>query len=162
MLVLDQTEKSLRRSKSGRARPSTVGGEYRIAQPVVDLPGADAFFLQRAMAKGRFDRSLTVKFFRIAQGDVLLGVDRFIRIDTFENGGNGQVVRFGKFPIALIARRHGHDGPGAVSSQDVVGNPHRDFLSGEWMHGVTAGKAPADFVVACALAFASDFWAAAV
>ena len=158
MLVADQLRNlSVVVNREGLA-PVPLAAENRIAQPVVDLPGANAFIFQVGNGqRDGFHRGLTVEFSRIAQGDVFLGVDRFIRIDAIENGGNGQVVRFGKFPIALIARRYGHDGAGAVSSQDVVGNPHRDFLSGERMHGVTAGKAPADFVVACALAFALRF-----
>ena len=117
MLVADQLrDLSVVVNWEGLA-PVALAAENRIAQPVVDLSGSNAFFLQEGNGqRNGFHRGLTVEFSRIAQGDILLGVDRFIRIDAFENGGNGQVVRFGKFPIALIARRHGHDRPGAVPS----------------------------------------------
>ena len=35
---------------------------------------------------------------------------------------------------------HGHDGAGAVASQNIIGNPDRYFIAGEPVNDVSAGK----------------------
>ena len=35
----------------------------------------------------------------------------------------------GEFEVALVVRRHGHDGAGAVADQHVVGDPNRHRLA---------------------------------
>ncbi len=56
--------------------------------------------------------------------------------------------------VALIAGRHRHYSSGAVSGQNVVGNPHGNFLSRKRMGSVGSGKFSRDgFHLALTLAF---------
>ena len=53
---------------------------------------------------------------------------------------NGQTVTDRKVPVALVLSGHGHDGPGAVSHQNVVRQVQRHRLFGERIEQVGAGK----------------------
>ena len=44
---------------------------------------------------------------------------------------DGQAVGLGEGPVALVLGRHGHDGPGAVAHEHVVGHVDRHRLAGE-------------------------------
>ena len=46
-----------------------------------------------------------------------------------------QVETAGELEVALVAARNGHDRPGAVAHEHVVGDPHRDGLAGERVGG---------------------------
>mgnify|MGYP003344867117 CR=1 FL=1 len=50
--------------------------------------------------------------------------------------------------VALVVRRHRHDGAGAVLHQDVVGDVHGDLAA---VHGVRDGAAGEDAVLALLL-----------
>ena len=45
-------------------------------------------------------------------------------------GDDGQAEAAGELEVALVAGRNGHDRPGAVAHQHVVGDPHRHRLAG--------------------------------
>ena len=51
----------------------------------------------------------------------------------------GQVVGHGEVPVALVLAGHGHDRPGAVGRQHVVGDVDRHRLAGERVDGAGAG-----------------------
>ena len=51
-----------------------------------------------------------------------------------------EAVHPGELEVALVAARHGHDRPGAVAHQHVVGDPDRDVLAGDRVGGVRAGE----------------------
>ncbi len=67
------------------------------------------------------------------------------------DGRDRQVELAGELEVALVAARHGHDRPGAVAHQHVVGDPHRDLLAGDRVGRVAAGE-HAGLVAALALA----------
>ena len=46
----------------------------------------------------------------------------------------------GEGPVALVLGRHGHDRPGPVPHEDVVGHVERDGLAGERVDDVAAGE----------------------
>ena len=49
-----------------------------------------------------------------------------------------QPVLLCELPVALVFARHGHDGPGAVAHEDVVGDEQRDLGVAERVHDVRA------------------------
>ena len=51
-----------------------------------------------------------------------------------------QVEDLGELPVALVLARHGHDRPGAVAHQHVVGDADRDRLIGDRVGRVGAGE----------------------
>ena len=54
------------------------------------------------------------------------------------DGGMSRPYCAGELEVALVAARHGHDRPGAVAHQHVVGDPDRDVLAGDRVGGVAA------------------------
>ena len=56
------------------------------------------------------------------------------------DGRDVEAVDAGELEVALVAARHGHDRPGAVAHQHVVGDPDRDVLAGDRVRGVAAGE----------------------
>ena len=62
------------------------------------------------------------------------------RILGLDDGADRQVEGARELEVALVAKGHRHDGAGAVAHQDVVGDPDRDALVGDGVHGVAAGE----------------------
>ena len=58
---------------------------------------------------------------------------------------DGQAVPFGELPVPFVFPGHGHDGPGAVTHQHVVGHPHRNTLPVDRVDGESAGVHPGFF-----------------
>src|SRR5207249_1641838 len=58
----------------------------------------------------------------------------------FDSSDNRQLECFGEFPIALILPRYSHDGPGAVTHEDVIGDPDRHVPSCRRVEGITPGE----------------------
>ena len=56
---------------------------------------------------------------------------------------DGQLVQRGERPVALVLGRHGHDRPGAVAHEDVVGHVERDGLAVERVDHVAAREGAA-------------------
>ncbi len=52
----------------------------------------------------------------------------------------GRPVGLCELEVALVVRRHAHDGTGAVLGEDEVGDPHRDLLARERVHRVGPGE----------------------
>src|SRR5690349_22557037 len=48
---------------------------------------------------------------------------------------HGQTELPGERPVALVVRRHRHDGAGAVAHQHIVGDPHRQPLAVDGIDG---------------------------
>ncbi len=59
------------------------------------------------------------------------------RVGRLLDGGDLEAVLAGELEVALVAARHGHDRPGAVAHQHVVGDPDRDVLAGDRVDGRT-------------------------
>ncbi len=53
---------------------------------------------------------------------------------------DGQVEQLGERPVTLVLPGHGHDGPGAVAHQHVVGHEHRDGPAGGGVGRVAADE----------------------
>ena len=71
-----------------------------------------------------------------------LGFDRrFLRVLRYgqDHQANVELVFLGKLVIALIVRRHAHDGAGAVVDQDVIRHPDGDFFAIVRIDSVTPG-----------------------
>ena len=58
-----------------------------------------------------------------AVADVGVAVEALGRLDRADDR---QPERLGEVPVALVLAGHGHDRPGAVAHQHVVGDEHRD------------------------------------
>ncbi len=66
-----------------------------------------------------------------------------MRFDAgLDDDTNGQAVLPRKVEVALIVRRHGHDGAGAVLRQHEVGDPDWHFFAGERVAGLAARVEP--------------------
>ncbi len=52
---------------------------------------------------------------------------------------DGQLELGGEFEVALVVGGDGHDGAGAVTHHDVVGDPHGDGLAIDGVGGGGAG-----------------------
>ena len=52
----------------------------------------------------------------------------------------------GEFQIAVVVRRDGHDGSGAVAGQHVVGDPDRDHFVVDRIHRESPGEDPGLFL----------------
>ena len=57
-----------------------------------------------------------------------------------DHDANVEAVLLGELVIALVVRRHRHDGAGAVIHQDVVGHPDGHVLVVERIDGVALGE----------------------
>ena len=55
-------------------------------------------------------------------------------------GDDVEIELLGEFEIALVVRRDGHDGAGAVADQHVVGDPDWDRLAVDGIDRVGAGE----------------------
>src|SRR6185437_9291067 len=72
-----------------------------------------------------------------------------------------QVEFFGELVIALVVRRDGHNGAGAVASQHVIGDPDWDFIFCRRIYGISASKSTAFdlfFAFAFQLRFVGSFF----
>ena len=116
-------------------------GEPALSQPVNDL--RRAFGRQEAAELAGVDQALVL-------GMLHEGLLAEIQLDgrrvchTVEHVGRShdrqdlQPELAGEFEVPLIVPGDGHDRASAVLHQDVVGDPHRDVLSGRRIHRVTA------------------------
>ena len=100
-------------------------GHGLVAGATVGQPGRDGALgaidgevVQRDLVVGAVDgRSLT---------DVGLALPALRRLDGADDR---QSERLREVPVALVLAGHGHDGPGAVAHQHVVGDEHRQRLA---------------------------------
>ena len=61
-------------------------------------------------------------------------------VRTGDDAPDLQAVLAGEGEVALVVRRHGHDGAGAVAHQHVVGDPDGDALAVDRVDGIGAGE----------------------
>ena len=50
----------------------------------------------------------------------------------YGNNGNFELLR--KLEIASVMCGHSHDGAGAVTDEDIIRNPYRDWFAINWIH----------------------------
>ena len=109
----------------------------------MDLAGADALLPEPVDGLGdRLVFRQTVEPVAVDLGTVArvrLAVPPSGRLD---GANDRQVVRLGKVPVALVLARHGHDRPGAVTHQDVVGEVDRHRVAVERVQRVAPGEDP--------------------
>ena len=124
-----------------RAAPEALPGQQPVAQAVVDLALADALLLEPVDRLGdgvglvEAVEPLAVDGRAVA--DVRLA---FPAVGRLHRADDGEVVGHGEVPVALVLAGHGHDRPGAVAHQHVVGEVHRHRLVVERVEGVRAGE----------------------
>ena len=70
-------------------------------------------------------------------------VDALVTLGRLDGAHDSQAVDLGEGEVALVLRGDGHDGPGAVGAQHVVGHVDRHFLVVEGVDHVGAGEGPA-------------------
>ena len=63
-------------------------------------------------------------------------IQKILRHNAFD----GQVEDFGELEIAIVVARYGHDCAGAVTGEDVISDPDRDWLECDRVHGISAGE----------------------
>ncbi len=119
-----------------RGSPIALTGQQPVAQPEVDGAPAQTLGLQPLD-----DRRLRVGHVQAVQRDLVVGrVDRRPRAGvglTLEVGRrlhgahDRQVERLGELPVPLVLPGHGHDRPGAVVGQHVVGRVDGQLPAGD-------------------------------
>ncbi len=129
-----------------RAAPVTLAGEEPVAQAVADLGPAETLRLQPLDDRllpliGRQTREL-----RGVDEALLLGVRDVSPVLPLSALGRDddlhrQVVAARELEVALVVRGHGHDRPGPVLHEDVVGDPDRKPLT---VHGIRHERARED------------------
>ncbi len=124
-----------------RLAPIALAGKDPIAELEIDLAFADALFRQEVdnLFLG-LRHAETVQEIRIDQLSGLHIGEAFF-LDIFAAGddlNDGQMKLFGKRPVALVMRRHGHDCARAVSHQHIVGHPHGNLPAVDRVDGVDA------------------------
>ena len=124
-----------------RTAPEALAGQQPVPEAVLDGALADPLLLQPLDGLG-----LGVGH---AQAVQPLAVDRrsfaCVGLAVEVLGGqhradDGQVVGLGEVPVPLVLAGHGHDRPGAVGGQHVVGEVDGDLVAGERVHDVGAGE----------------------
>ena len=112
-----------------RLAPIPLPRKKPVAQFVVDRAFAEAAFFQPlGDLANRFARWKTVNDWRVDRDAVADKPNRFFSGRWLNNLANWQIKFARKFEIALVVRRHGHDRAGAISEQNVIGDPDRNFL----------------------------------
>ena len=122
------------------ASPIALARQQPVAQPVVGLALADALFFQPVDGSGLgLVHQQTVQPIAV-DGRPVAGVGLAVEVVGGLNGANdGQTVGNGEVPVALVLAGHGHDRPGAVGGEHIVGQEQRDRLAGEWVDHPGAG-----------------------
>ena len=112
--------------------PVTLAGEHPVPQLVVDLGRADALLLQPLCDGGD----------GVLDGEAVeeVGIDQDARLVLGGEGGllhvlaaghhldDLQAELFGELPVPVVVGRDGHDGPGAIGGQNIVGDEDGDLL----------------------------------
>ena len=80
-----------------------------------------------------------------------------IKIST-NNIGNGNVEMMGEFKISLIAARHRHDGPGAITCQYIFTDVNGNYLLAERVDGISTRKTTSDFFLRHTVNIAAAFY----
>ncbi|MCY1426309.1 hypothetical protein D9M71_421270 [compost metagenome] len=122
-----------------RAAPVALTADAPVAQAELGARSAEVFLQQ-----GDFDRvegTGKVQAIELAGVDQLavLTIGRLPRLRRCVAGTGAdhvldrQVVLVGELVIAFVVSRHSHHCAIAVVHQDIVGDPHRQFLAGQWM-----------------------------
>ncbi len=131
-----------------RAAPVALAADTPVTQAELGTRLAEALLLQRHFdgIEGAFE----------IQAVVDPGVDQLaaLAVGVLPGGGclvagtgayhrlDRQAVLAGKFEVALVMRRHGHDRALAVVHQHVVGDPYRQQLAGQRvLHAQGGGEA---------------------
>ena len=112
-----------------RLTPIPLAGKQPVAEFVFDTATAPAVCFEPGddLGFGRTDGE-AVQIAGVHQG-AIAGVGLLGDITAGDDFGDRQPELGGELPVTLIMTRHGHDGPGAVTEQDVVGNKDRDLLA---------------------------------
>ena len=135
-----------------RRSPITLAGDAPVLQPVGDGRLAEAvllgvfghdvlrFLAGEAVPRAGVDQQAV--FERERQHRRLgLARSRRLALAARQNyDANLKPVFLGELVVALVVRRHAHDGAGAVVQQDVVGHPDGHALAVERIDGVEAGE----------------------
>ena len=58
-----------------------------------------------------------------------VGKGLFFNVAALDHLDDGQAEHLGKVVVALVVRRHRHDGARAVGHEHIVGNENGNFLS---------------------------------
>ena len=122
------------------AAPVALAGQEPVAESVVDLPGAVTMVLQPGDSRGfGLGDTQAVQELRV-DGRALTHVGLAVEVVRGANGAHDlATVSGGEVPIALVLAGDGHDRPGAVGHQYVVGQEDGDVLAGERVDHPTAG-----------------------
>ena len=126
--VVDDGERLAPEPLAAEQPVAQLGGDGALAgarglQPVDDpaLGVGDAQAVQADLVVGAVDGR--------ALADVRLALPALGRLDRAHDG---QVEDLGERPVALVLAGHGHDRPGAVAHQHVVGDEHGDRAPRWW------------------------------
>jgi len=127
-----------------RAAPEALPAEQPVAEPVVDLAPADPLGLEPLDGLGLGLRHRQPVEPPAVDGRAVPGVGLTLPVlGRLDGADDREAVHPGEVPVALVLTRHGHDRPGSVRHQDVVGQVHRDRPAVEGVEDVTAGEDPA-------------------
>src|SRR5471032_432972 len=128
-----------------RAAPVALAADAPVAQAELGARGTEVF-LDQCHFNG-VEGTLEIQAVELAGVDqfavLAVGVLPWGRVGIARAGTHDrfdrQAVLGGKFEIALVVSRHGHYCAIAVVHQHVVGDPHRQFFTGQWVLDEQAG-----------------------
>ena len=127
-----------------RAAPEPLAGQQPVAQAEVDLALADALLLEpvdRLRPWPRRPPRPSSHRLLMAGPSPGVGLARPSPRAAATVRMMGRSNARGEVPVALVLAGHGHDRPGAVGGQHVVGEVDGHRLAGERVGGVGAGEA---------------------
>ena len=131
-----------------RFAPVALTRKHPVAQFVHGFSLARAFFFQPFNHFGfAFAHAQTVQKAGVDQLSVSGKSFFFYAFFAFDDFNDFQAEFFGKRIVALVVRRHGHNGPRAVAHQHIVRRPDGYLFAVDGINGVSAGKHAGFFFV---------------
>ena len=122
-----------------RLAPITLARENGIPQPEIGLATAQSLFFHIIL--GGFNGLLHIH--AIQETGIahlaFLGIKTLLAdVAALDDGHDGQVEFAGKGIVAAVVGRNRHNGSRTVAGQHIFGNPDRDILARERIHGIRA------------------------
>ena len=129
-----------------RLAPIPLATEQPVPELIVHRAFAVAVFLQPGLhpflGLGYVEAVQKAGVHMGSVSDIGSGLD----IPPSDHLNNRDVKLPGKLPVPLVSTRHGHNRPGAIGEQDIVGDPNRNRLAINGIQGIAARIDPGLFL----------------
>ena len=128
-----------------RLAPIALATEQPVPQLIIHRAFAVSVFLQPGLhlflGCGHVE---TIQKARVHMRSVS-GIGPSLNIPTPDHFDNRDVKLAGKSPVSLVSARHGHNRPGSIGEQDIVGDPNRNRLAIDGIQCIAARVDPGLF-----------------